>query len=115
MNKYFDRHEFKCKDECGFDSVDAELLEVLTDVREHFKLPLIITSGNRCKQYNESIGGKSHSYHTRGMAADIVIKGVSSIDVFDYLIAKYPDQYGIADGHSFVHIDVRSKKGRWTY
>jgi uncharacterized protein YcbK (DUF882 family) len=56
------------------------------------------------------------SRHSKGDAADIVVKGVSSREV-----AKYAESIGIkgiglyetsADGH-FTHIDTRTSKSFW--
>jgi len=112
VNEYFERSEFACKCGCGFDAVDAELLEVLTDVRETFG-PVSITSGNRCKKHNKTIGGAEESQHTKGMGADYKTKAAPE-SVQEYLETKYPDKYGIGRYPNRTHIDVRSTKARWT-
>jgi uncharacterized protein YcbK (DUF882 family) len=53
--------------------------------------------------------------HTKGMAADIVVQGLSPAKVAQYLLSKYPGKYGIGVSETFVHIDVRDKPARWTY
>ena len=35
-SKYFSRSEFACRCGCGFDTVDAELLQILEKLRKHF-------------------------------------------------------------------------------
>ncbi|BEB16509.1 hypothetical protein VEE45_23520 [Escherichia coli] len=46
LSKHFSRKEFKCKcGKCDYDTIDAELLVILEDVREHFGKPVIINSG----------------------------------------------------------------------
>ncbi|HDX6471612.1 TPA: DUF882 domain-containing protein, partial [Escherichia coli] len=96
LSKHFSRKEFKCKcGKCDYDTIDAELLVILEDVREHFGKPVIINSGNRCPTHNKNVGGAANSYHVRGRAADIVIKGVSPDIVHAYLDGKYPTQYGL--------------------
>lgn len=116
MNKYFKRSEFQCKClQCGFAAVDAELLEVLTDIRETYNSPVKITSACRCESHNRKVGGKEDSMHTKGMAADIVVQGLSPAKVAQYLLSKYPGKYGIGVSETFVHIDVRDKPARWTY
>lgn len=121
-SKYFSREEFRCGCGCGFASVDAELLEVITDVRETFATPLVITSGCRCETHNANVGGAVNSSHMLGLAVDVrppksevgfyqLLK-----DIHKYLLDKYPDKYGIARGDNFVHIDVKPGKARrWTY
>lgn len=115
LNQYFKRKEFACKCGCGTATVDAELLEVITDVREHFGKPVIITSGHRCAKHNANVGGAKASKHLLGIAADIKVKDVASSAVAAYLESKYPDKYGIGryPRHGFTHIDVRSGKSRW--
>ena len=115
ISKHFRRKEFACRCNCGFDTVDVELVSVLEDLREHFCRPVQITSGSRCPKYNRKIGGASNSQHMQGKAADISIVGIMPRDVFVYLTQKYPDRYGFGDGASFTHIDVREKKARWDY
>lgn len=70
---------------------------------------MIINSGNRCPTHNKNVGGAANSYHVRGRAADIVIKGVSPDIVHAYLDGKYPTQYGLGKYKTFTHIDSRSK------
>lgn len=113
LNKYFKRKEFACRCGCGTSTVDAELLQVITDVREHFGKPVVITSGHRCIKHNANVGGAKNSMHLTGKAADIMVAGVSPMDVRVYLCNKYPDKYGIGAYPTFTHIDVRGNKARW--
>lgn len=115
LNKYFKRSEFACSCGCGADVVDAELLTVLTDVREHFGKPVYITCGQRCIENNIRVGGSLRSQHLSGKAADISVKDVSPLEVFKYLDNKYPDKYGLGlyVKEKFVHVDVRAWLARW--
>jgi uncharacterized protein YcbK (DUF882 family) len=113
VNAYFDRDEFACKCGCGFDAVDAELLQVLTRVREHFAQPITITSGNRCINHNKTVGGEDKGYHPRGMAADFKVAGIPASSVQDYLEAVYSGRYGIGRYPNRTHIDTRSSPARW--
>lgn len=108
------REEFKCKcGQCDFDTVDKELVDVLQHIRTYFGKPLIITSGNRCPEYNEQIGGAKTSYHIRGRAADFYINGVDHKELQRYLLETYPNRYGIGCYDTFTHLDTRTGKGRW--
>ena len=112
--KWFNRKEFACKCGCGFDTVDYELAEVLVDLREYFESPTTINSGCRCGEHNHSVGGSSNSMHLYGKAADVVVKGVSAEDVYEYLDTKYFNKYGIGLYTGRVHVDVKSgPKRRW--
>ena len=44
---------------------------VLDPIREHWGLPIRVTSGYRCPELNEEVGGVEDSYHMDGCAADI--------------------------------------------
>lgn len=110
--KYFTRQEFECHCQCGKDTVDYRLAELLDAIREHFGVPVKVTSGNRCSEYNAYIGGAANSQHLKGKAADIKIKGVKPQDVADYAETLLKEG-GIGRYNSFTHVDVRSKKARW--
>lgn len=113
LNKYFKRKEFACRCGCGTSTVDAELLQVVTDVREHFGVPVVITSGHRCAKHNANVGGAKNSMHLTGKAADIKVQGVIPYRVWSYLTARYPNKYGIGSYPNFTHIDVRDGCARW--
>lgn len=44
---------------------------VLDPLREHWGLPIRVTSGYRCPELNDEVGGVEDSYHMEGCAADI--------------------------------------------
>jgi len=46
--------------------------QVLEPLREHFGIPVVISSGYRCPQLNKAVGGVPNSQHQKGEAADIV-------------------------------------------
>ncbi len=118
--KWFKRSEFRCQGKacgpdgknCGFDTVDYELVEVVDDLREHFGQPATINSGSRCVVHNKSVGGAKNSAHTTGQACDIKIKDVHADKVADYLEAKYIGKYGIGRYLGRTHIDVKSGPAR---
>lgn len=108
----FNRSEFACKCGCGGDTVDAELINALQDLRSHFNSPLIVTSGFRCEEHNRTIGGAKNSKHLKGRAADFIVSGVTCDDVYCYLLWKYPDRFGIKNYGGWIHLDTRSNE-RW--
>lgn len=111
LSNHFKRSEFKCKcGSCDCDTVDATLLVILEDVREHFGAPVSINSGHRCEKHNASVGGAKASKHRLGRAADIRVKGKTPKEVIQYLVRKYPDAYGFIEYSNFVHVDSREGK-----
>ena len=114
LNPYFHRSEFTCAcNHCDCYTVDSELLEVLTDVREFFSKPVLINSGHRCAEHNEKVGGTAMSRHLLGQAVDFFVVGIYPSVVRKYLEQKYPDKYGIGSYHNFTHLDVRKERARW--
>lgn len=124
-NKYFTEKEFNCK--CGKckrppNVPSDELIDILCEIREHYNAPVTINSGYRCPEHNAKIGGAPKSQHVTGSAADFTVKGVKTLDLYNYIIKTYDDRpLGIAkriskDPHAgFVHLDTRGKRARWTY
>lgn len=120
LSKNFNSYEFRCglgsPCACSTILIDDKLVEYLQKIRDHFGKPITITSAYRCDSYNKRIGGATGSYHSKGMACDIVVSGVTPREV-----AKYAESIGIlgiglyetaSDGH-FVHIDTRTYKSFW--
>jgi len=114
ISRHFNRSEFACKCGCGFDTVDAMLLAVVEDIRDHFDTPFSPNSSCRCADYNNQVGGSKASQHVQGRACDITIKGVDPKDVVVYLLYKYPGAMGIGSYSTFTHIDTRTDgPARW--
>ena len=111
--KHFTREEFACKCGCGQDTVDYKLVEILERLREWAGAPIVVTSGNRCPPYNESIGGSKNSQHMLGRAADIVVQGKSPFHVYRKLEEWYPDRHGFGYYEGFTHVDSRTNRARW--
>ncbi len=116
LSKNFKVVEFACNDGSDEILIDPELVVILQNIRDHFGSAVTINSAYRNPAYNQSIGGASGSYHTKGMAADIVVSGHTPTEV-----AKYAETIGVrgvgryetdADGY-FVHVDSRAYKSYW--
>ena len=85
--KYFSISELTHSDTAvslGIDNTPSPLQEarlillvrdVLDPIREHWGLPIRVTSGYRCPTLNEEVGGVEDSYHMDGCAADITAFG----------------------------------------
>ena len=112
LSKHFNRSEFACKCGCGYDTVDAELIEYLEAIRLRFG-PVTVTSGCRCTEHNKAVGGSKNSQHVLGRAADIQVKGVEPATVQAYCEDSLIPQ-GLGSYNSFTHIDTRSSgDARW--
>lgn len=85
----------------------ANRLQVIRDLLER---PIYINSGFRSLGYNEQIGGATNSYHIKGMAADIVVEGMSPAKVQQFLQNW---SGGLGAYETFTHIDIRNEKARW--
>jgi uncharacterized protein YcbK (DUF882 family) len=111
LSKHFKAKEFQSKDGNEYMLICKELITVLETIREHFNAPVKINSGYRTPNWNSKVGGAPNSYHCKGMAADIVVKGHNSQEV-----AKYADsimeQGGVIRYANFSHIDVREERYR---
>ena len=59
---------------------------VLQPIRNHFKMPLSISSGYRSAALCEAIGSSSKSQHTKGQAADFEIFGIANKDLADWIV-----------------------------
>ena len=56
----------------------VELIDrVLDPIREQWGLPIRVTSGYRCPELNDEVGGVEDSYHMDGCAADITALGIN--------------------------------------
>lgn len=118
VSTHFYSTEFDCHGNgcCSTTIVNEKLIDFLEQIREHFNAPITITSAYRCVVHNSNVGGATGSRHSKGDAADIVVKGVAP-----RAVAQYAESIGVlgiglyetsADGF-FVHIDTRDYKSFW--
>lgn len=82
------------------------LAQGLERVREVLERPIDVRSGFRSQKVNAGIGGANGSYHTKGLAADILVDGMTPEEVcrtinwakdkigFDKVILEYPSSFG---------------------
>lgn len=113
ISPHFKRSEFTCRCGCGKDTVDAELITVLEQIRNYFNRPVVVTSGYRCPARNEAVGGAHGSMHMEGKAADIQVAGVYPSDVVKFAEQVMPNGGGIGIYETWTHVDVRDSKARW--
>lgn len=109
ISKNFKVKEFRCKDGSDRILIDTDfVLNKLQKIREHFDAPVTINSAYRTESYNKKVGGAKSSYHMKGQAFDIVVKGHTPLEV-----ARFAESIGITgiiQYNGFVHVDSRQTK-----
>ena len=128
IGTHFDDYEFACGchrhevDENGHNKldhiIDKRLVDLLDAIRERLGVPLTVTSGYRCEEHNEEVGGVSNSQHVLGTAADITYDDVD-VEYLAEVAEACGQELGIEGGigtyyyQGFVHVDVRGYAARW--
>ena len=57
---------------CAYHLLHVLVEQLLDPIREAWGEPIVVSSGYRCKELNELVGGAKHSHHLIGCAADII-------------------------------------------
>jgi len=83
--------------------IAAELMGALQAVRDRYGGPVRVTSGRRCPSHNRDVGGVSNSYHTRGLAADIVADDMRRL--LDACVMQEELHY-IEAHDQYIHVDI---------
>jgi uncharacterized protein YcbK (DUF882 family) len=88
----------------------TRLAELLEQVRSVLNKPIMINSGFRSKQVNDSVGSKDTSQHRIGCAADIRVPNMTPSQVCEAIKASNIqfDQL-IREFDSWTHISVTNK------
>ena len=119
--KYFKLEKFKCQCEGKYCTgypviIDKDLINNIDDMRKHFNIPFVETSGFRCKVYNDLQKGSSKtSRHLTGKALDFYTKKGSNIEhrkeLINYWINHYKEsRYGYSKGY----YNLEGKTGKIT-
>lgn len=114
LSEHFSRYEFACRCGCGLDHISPDLIIVLEAARTFFSAAINIHCGCRCPAHNAAVGGVPNSQHLKGTAADIVIAGMTPAQIYRWFDSQYPHELGLGKYCSFVHVDVRQQRARWT-
>jgi hypothetical protein len=94
---------------------------VFEPIREHFGVPIHISSGYRSKELNAKIGGSASSQHCKGQAIDIDMdgstNGVTNKMVYDYIKdnLKFDQliwEFGDDTNPDWVHVSYNEGKNR---
>ena len=119
----FDSFEFNCKDGTivpnELYSNMVELAKNLQVLRDELGKPVRINSAYRTPKYNKKVGGASKSQHLLCKAADIVVAGVTPLEVAETIERLVKEkkmiQGGIGIYNTFTHYDIRGVKARWNF
>lgn len=86
-------------------------------VRDHYKRPVVISSGWRSRRVNSLVSKAKNSSHLTGKAADIIIVGTNMKEAEKYLDSKWSGGLGrgVSSGKGFIHLDIRPNKVRFSY
>ncbi len=103
------RHQMRCIRTTAETPPDPRLIELLYKISQRTHQKIILVSGFRAPMYSRA----KLSYHTRGMAADIRIPGMTPLMIRDLAFAMGIKGIGYYPVSQFVHIDVRDNNQYW--
>jgi uncharacterized protein YcbK (DUF882 family) len=103
------RHQMRCLHTTAETPPDPRLIELLYKISQRTHQKIILVSGFRAPMYSRA----KLSYHTRGMAADIRIPGMTPLMIRDLAFAMGIKGIGYYPVSQFVHIDVRDNNQYW--
>lgn len=91
--------------------------KVFEPIREHFGVPILISSGYRSEALNVYIGGSRSSDHSKGRALDIDMdgssSGVTNKMIFEFIKDNLEiDQLINEFNYSWIHVGYRGKDNR---
>ena len=130
MSKYFSLKELIASTEAYKRKIDntpceeekehlEELMEFMDGIRSTWGSAIIVTSGYRCPQLNEKVGGAKTSAHLTGYALDIVPANNQKDKFFlffkDYLKDKDFDELLLergSNGRIWIHFALKSIQGK---
>ncbi len=94
-------------------------LNVFQPIRDHFLVPIHISSGYRSVALNKAVGGSNTSQHSKGQALDIDMDGtkITNKQIFDFIKDNIEfDQliweFGTDKNPDWVHVSYAKGKNR---
>ena len=87
--------------------------KVLQPVRDHFGVPIIITSGYRCPDLNDAVKGATSSQHMKGEAADFKIRAqnIKLYDIYLWMVDNLQfDQliWEVRPNSRWIHVSYKA-------
>jgi hypothetical protein len=88
---------------------------IFEPIREHFGVPIHISSGYRSKELNAAVGGSASSQHCQGEAIDIDMDGttITNAEIFNYIkdnlnFDQLLWEFGNDSNPDWVHVSYES-------
>jgi uncharacterized protein YcbK (DUF882 family) len=103
------RHLMRCQRTTAETPIDPRLIDLLYRISQRTHQKILLVSGFRAPMYSLA----TLSYHTRGMAADIRIPGMTPLMVRDLAMSMGVKGIGYYPVSGFVHVDVRDTFTTW--
>jgi uncharacterized protein YcbK (DUF882 family) len=103
------RRFMRCRRTGAETPIDPRLVELLFRLSQRTNQKIQLISGYRAPAFAAPL-----SYHTRGMAADIRIPGMTALMVRDLARAMGVRGIGYYPRSQFVHVDLRDESFFWT-
>ena len=103
------RHLMRCLHTGAESPVDPRLIDLLYRIAQRTRQKILLVSGFRAPMFSLA----KLSYHTRGMAADIRIPGMTPLMARDLAESMGVHGLGYYPVSGFIHVDVRENRIRW--
>jgi len=103
------RHLMRCQHTGAETPIDPRLIDLLYRISARTQQKILLVSGFRAPMYSMA----KLSYHTRGMAADIRIPGMTPLMARDLAESMGVKGLGYYPVSGFIHVDVRDERMRW--
>ena len=104
------RHFMRCLRTTAETPIDPRLIDLLYRISQRTHQKIILVSSFRAPMFSLA----TLSYHTRGMAADIRIPGMTPLMARDLAESMGVHGLGYYPVSGFIHVDVRDDNARWT-
>ncbi len=93
---------------------------IFQKIRDHFEVPIGVSSGYRSEELNSAIGGSSTSQHCKGQALDLdadIYGKIDNFQLFDYIVENLDyDQIIMEfiqnDKPAWIHVSYKSEGNR---
>ena len=93
--------------------------EIFQPIRDHFKVPIGISSGYRSPKLNKAVGGSRYSQHMAGEALDIdadIYGKITNYEIFKFIYThlEYDQliwEYGDDKNPDWIHVSYKRGKG----